>query len=415
MKKAPGLATVPQALVTFSAAFAVIIGMGIVIARAGLPLETAILATPAATLLVVIGAVRVFRLRPYPALRLRPATNSQLLLSVPVALSLFVVSDQLANLSRAVIPMDENFLRTVAELVRADGPFEWLLRLAGIGVGAAVSEELLFRGVILTGFRRLGRLGAILLSALLFTAMHGLLLPNYFVAGVVLGLAASATGSILVPISIHLFHNVAALLLFNLAEIETLGDPLWTPAGILVPALGILAIGAVVYLRGIADDIRATAGAEAREAPVDTSLPTPPPGVLSLARDLSGVPPGRRRLGFAVLGVSMVAGLLIAAGLFGYLGYLTNPGPQRSAAIQSLRRISHEALTPAAAARGAEIDAAFETLEELNREGLVGFRHIWRAARVVAAATADGEFGDRDVERLLMTVGAIHKEPAPDR
>ena len=188
--------------------------------------------------------------------------------------------------------MDENFLRTVAELVRADGPFEWLLRLAGIGVGAAVSEELLFRGVILTGFRRLGRLGAILLSALLFTAMHGLLLPNYFVAGVVLGLAASATGSILVPISIHLFHNVAALLLFNLAEIETLGDPLWTPAGILIPALGILAIGAVVYLRGIADDIRATAGAEAREAPVDTSLPTPPPGVLSLARDLSGVPPG---------------------------------------------------------------------------------------------------------------------------
>ena len=415
MKKAPGLATVPQALVTFSAAFAVIIGMGIVIARAGLPLETAILATPAATLLVVIGAVRVFRLRPYPALQLRPATNSQLLLSVPVALSLFVVSDQLANLSRAVIPMDENFLRTVAELVRADGPFEWLLRLAGIGVGAAVSEELLFRGVILTGFRRLGRLGAILLSALLFTAMHGLLLPNYFVAGVVLGLAASATGSILVPISIHLFHNVAALLLFNLAEIETLGDPLWTPAGILVPALGILAIGAVVYLRGIADDIRATAGAEAREAPVDTSLPTPPPGVLSLARDLSGVPPGRRRLGFAVLAVSMVAGLLIAAGLFGYLGYLTNPGPQRSAAIQSLRRISHEALTPAAAARGAEIDAAFETLEELNREGRVGFRHIWRAARVVAAATADGEFGDRDVERLLMTVGAIHKEPAPDR
>ena len=145
---------------------------------------------------------------------------------------------------------------------------------------------------------------------------------------------------------------------------------------------------------------------------MDTSLPTPPPGTLSLARDLSGVPPG------AAGSASRCSGfhgrrLLIAAGLFGYLGYLTNPGPQRSAAIQSLRRISHEALTPAAAARGAEIDAAFETLEELNREGLVGFRHIWRAARVVAAATADGEFGDRDVERLLMTVGAIHKEPPP--
>ena len=409
MKRAPGVASVSQALAAFLCTFAIIIGIGIFIARAELPVELAILATPGATLLVAIGAIRVFRLDPYRALRLRPAKNSQLLLSVPVALSLFVVSDQLANLSRAFIPIDENLIRTVAELVRADSLFSWLIRLAGIGFGAAVSEELLFRGVILTGLRPLGRGGAILVSALLFTVMHGLLLPNYFVAGVVLGLAATATGSILIPISIHLFHNVASLLLFNLADMETLGDPLWTPPGILIPAIGILVIGMSVWLRNLTAETRESA-ADGR-AEHEPRLPGPPPGALGIARDLREVPPARRRLGFAVLGLSMIGGLLIAASLFGYLGYITNPGPQRAAAIRSLRQISREALTPEASARGAEIDAAFETLAELNREGRVGFRHIWRAARVVAAATADGEFGDGDVERLLMTVGAIRQEP----
>ena len=414
MKKTPGLATVPQVLATFVATFVAIIVIGVFIAQMGLPLDVAILATPGATLLVALAAIRLFRLNPYRALRLRPARNSQLLLSIPIALSLFVVSDQLANLSRAFLPIDEELARSVAELVRAEGLFSWLIRLAGIGFGAALSEELLFRGVILTGLRPLGRGGAIVVSALLFTVMHGLLLPNYFVAGLVLGLAAMATRSILVPISIHLFHNIAALLLFNLTDIETLGDPLWIPSGILVPAAGILAIGVFVYLR----DLREASGAKPAEsvpdAPPEPWLPSPPPGALSIGEDLRGVPARSRRLGFVFLALSMIAGLFIAVGLFVYLGYLTNPGPQRAAAIESLRRIAHESLAEDAAAREEEIDAAFETLTELNREGRVGFRHIWRTARVVAAATADGEFGNRDVESLLMAIGGIHQD-AGDR
>ncbi len=409
MKRARGVASPFQALAAFLCTFAAIVGAGIFIARTGLPLDFAILATPGVALLVAVGAVRVFRLDPVRTLQLRPAKHGHLLLSVPVALSLFVVSDQLANLSHSLIPIDEELIRTVAEMVRADSALSWLVRLAGIGFGAAVSEELLFRGVILTGLGRLGRGGAIVVSAVLFTMMHGLLLPNYFVAGLVLGLAAAASGSILVPISIHLFHNLAALLLFNLAEIETLGDPLWTPAGILVPALGILAIGVSVFLRQLVADARA-ARPEARGDEAEERLPNPPPGTLGIGRSLAEVSPGRRRLGFLVLGLAMFGGFAIAAGLFGYIGYITNPVPQRAAMIQSLRQISHEALAGEASGRVAELDAAFATLAELNREGRVRFRHVWRTARVVAAATADGEFGALDVERLLMTVGAIRQE-----
>lgn len=413
MKKTPGLATVPQVLATFTATFVAIILIGVVIARTGLPFDVAILATPGVTLLVALGAIRLFRLNPYRAFRLRPAKNSHLLLSIPVALSLFVVSDQLANLSRAFLPIDEQLVQTVAELVRAEGLFSWLIRLAGIGFGAALAEELLFRGVILTGLRPLGRGGALVTSALLFTVMHGLLLPNYFVAGLVLGLAAMATRSILVPISIHLFHNVVALLLFNLTDIETLGDPLWIPGGILVPATGILAIGVFIYLRDLGAD-ESDKPAPASDTPQETWLPSPPPGALSIAEDLRDVPAGSRRFGFVFLALAMIAGLFIAVGLFVYLGYLTNPGPQRAAAIQQLRQIAHESLADEAASRQAEIDAAFETLAELNREGRVGFRHVWRAATVVAAATTDGEFGNADVESLLMAVGGIRQD-AEDR
>ena len=410
MKKTPGLATVPQVLATFAATFIGIILIGVVIAQTGLPFDVAILATPGVTLLVALGAIRLFRLDPYRAFRLRPAKNAHLLLSIPVALSLFVVSDQLANLSRAFLPIDEQLVQTVAELVRAEGVFSWLIRLAGIGFGAALAEELLFRGVILTGLKPLGRGGALVTSALLFTVMHGLLLPNYFVAGLVLGLAAMATRSILVPISIHLFHNVAALLLFNLTDIETLGEPLWIPGGILVPAVGILAIGVFIYLRELGPPEPDKPSAPAPDAPPETWLPSPPPGALSIAEDLREVPAGSRRSGFAILALAMMAGLFIAVGLFVYMGYLTNPGPQRAAAIQQLRQIAHESLADEATGRQAEIDAAFETLTELNREGRVGFRHVWRAATVIATATTDGEFGNADVESLLMAVGGIRQD-----
>ena len=414
MKKTPGLATVPQVLATFVATFVAIIVIGVVIARTGLSFDVAILATPGATLLVALAAIRLFRLNPYRAFRLRPAKNGQLLLSIPVALSLFVVSDQLANLSRAFLPIDEQLVQTVAELVRAEGLFSWLIRLAGIGFGAALAEELLFRGVILTGLRPLGRGGALVVSALLFTVMHGLLLPNYFVAGIVLGLAAMATRSILVPISIHLVHNVAALLLFNLTDIETLGDPLWIPGGILIPAAGILGIGVFVYLRDLGEDRDEAAPSPVPVTPDEAWLPSPPPGTSGIGEDLRNVPSGSRRLGFVFLALSLMGGLLIAVVLFVYLGYLTNPGTQRAAAIQQLRQIAHESLAEDAANREAEIDAAFETLTELNREGRVGLRHVWRAATVVATATTDGEFGNGDVESLLMAVGGIRQD-AEDR
>lgn len=416
MKNRPGVATVPQAVAVFLGALATIVAIGVFVARTGLPIEFAILATPAAALLVAVGAVRLFRLRPTGALQLRPAKNTHLLLSIPAALALFVVSDQLSSLSQQLVPIDEETLRALNEMVRADGWMSWVVLIGGVGFGAAISEELLFRGVILTGLaHRLGRGMAILLSALMFTVMHGLLLPNYFVAGAVLGFVALTTRSILVPISIHFFHNLTALLLVNLADLETLGDPVWIPAGILVPAILIFGISLWIYGRDPVTRTKRKAAAAGRAASPghDAWLPSPPPGTLAVGRELRSVPRGRRRFGLVVLAGSLVFGLGITAGLFLLLGYLANPGSHRAAAIETMRRISIEALAESAGPREGEVEAAFESLDELNREGRVGFGGIWRTARVVTSATRDGDFGDGDVDLLLMTVGAIRSEAPP--
>ncbi len=80
-------------------------------------------------------------------------------------------------------------------------------------------------------------------------ALHILPLPSFAVAGMVLGLTALSTRSIVVPVVIHFLNNASALALVNLAGLETLGDPIWIPAEILLPAMAIFALCVFYYSR----------------------------------------------------------------------------------------------------------------------------------------------------------------------
>lgn len=79
----------------------------------------------------------------------------------------------------------------------------------------ALCEELAFRGFILSGFSRNGRTGvAIVFSALLFGVMH--MIPqqvfNAFLLGLVLGLLALRSGSLLPGILFHFVNNALGVL-----------------------------------------------------------------------------------------------------------------------------------------------------------------------------------------------------------
>lgn len=73
----------------------------------------------------------------------------------------------------------------------------------------ALCEELLFRGLILNGLRKLGKWPAVLISATFFMLMHGN--PDQTVyqwlLGIVLGLSLYATKTLWVPIIIHFTNN----------------------------------------------------------------------------------------------------------------------------------------------------------------------------------------------------------------
>lgn len=87
--------------------------------------------------------------------------------------------------------------------------------LFSIAFMPGLAEELLFRGCVMNSLRPYGTRRAILLSALLFAMMHGILqsLPVHFVMGLVLGLLYFYTGSLQAPILYHLMHNALTVLL----------------------------------------------------------------------------------------------------------------------------------------------------------------------------------------------------------
>jgi len=90
----------------------------------------------------------------------------------------------------------------------------------------AVCEELLFRGLLLNGLRRLGKWPAIILSAIVFMLMHGNPDQTVFqlVLGIVLGLAFYNTGSLWVPMIIHFTNNFYVTILGFITSMSGSGE-----------------------------------------------------------------------------------------------------------------------------------------------------------------------------------------------
>ena len=113
-------------------------------------------------------------------------------------------------------------LRPFVEMVR--GP-DWMLAAAVIGIGAPLSEELLFRGFLLSALAqtRLGFWGAALISTALWTSLH----VGYTVVGILevalIGLLFSwllwRTGSLRVPIFCHALYNSLIVLSLRLIDL----------------------------------------------------------------------------------------------------------------------------------------------------------------------------------------------------
>lgn len=148
-----------------------------------------------------------------------------------------------------------------AASISADG-FSMFLYITILG---PVSEELLFRGLILRTLQPYGKRFAIFASAVAFGLLHGNLIqiPFAFLVGLVLGYV-TLEYSIVWAIVLHIFNNlVLSDLLSRLSEIlpEGVGDLIFL--GILVVA----AIAALVILLVCRKDVKAYFRANPKDKP----------------------------------------------------------------------------------------------------------------------------------------------------
>ena len=77
----------------------------------------------------------------------------------------------------------------------------------------AFCEEMFFRGVVLSEYRSMGSVNAVLISSLCFSMLHFSLqnFPIYFFAGIILGFVTVITRSIIASIIIHLASNALSI------------------------------------------------------------------------------------------------------------------------------------------------------------------------------------------------------------
>ena len=165
--------------------------------------QLVIVATPALLMAVMLTTnfAKTLRLR-WPSLK-------GLLIGALLPFLLHPLSIELAGHLRWFFPQ---LPRSIVELLTqmADGSQPLWLTLLAFAIAPGICEELAFRGFLLSGFARPGRIGlGIVLSALTFGIMH--LIPqqvfNAALLGLVLGLIAIKTDSLIPGIVFHIFYN----------------------------------------------------------------------------------------------------------------------------------------------------------------------------------------------------------------
>jgi len=150
--------------------------------------------------------------------RLYPVRARLLLYAALMGTGFSVVSEYMGRFIERIFPMPDQITRALADLMTirsfADGA---ILILGAVGV-AGIAEEMLFRGFLQNSLEhRMPAARAIAIGALLFALMHfnPWWFPDVLMMGVLLGLLAWRSGSIVPCIVIHVLYNGISLWALN--------------------------------------------------------------------------------------------------------------------------------------------------------------------------------------------------------
>ncbi len=173
-----------------------------------------------AILLTLLLGLRLAKAPVADTLALRPAPVWTLAAAVPLAAGAAILISALEIPLQNAIPMPEDFAVHLANLLYPESTTDWARIIAAAVLLIPLGEELLFRGLFLSGFvPRYGRFRALAFSSLLFAIAH--LNPwgfaGIFIAGWLLGALVLRTGSLWPAVILHSTYNLASVVQLKLS------------------------------------------------------------------------------------------------------------------------------------------------------------------------------------------------------
>lgn len=168
-------------------------------------------------ILPLILYVRAQKLNLKIVFRLNRVSPKLLAASLILGISLPLLNDELDRIINIIMPMSEEQIQILLEVLVAKTGLDWFFLLIGVVLVAAIGEEVIFRGLIQQILeRRFDILQAIVVTALIFGLIHPTpwFLQVVFM-GSLLGYIAWRANSVIPSMIIHAFHNTFALLSMN--------------------------------------------------------------------------------------------------------------------------------------------------------------------------------------------------------
>jgi len=139
-----------------------------------------------------------------------PLRAPRVLFVVLATMGAVVMIDYATHASEIFMPIPDSVGDAYAKLMETKGAWQIAAKLVSLCALPAICEEIYFRGFCLTSIEaRLGRWPAIIVSALIFSAMHGNIwyAHLYFLLGVLLGWVYCSTGSLFAAVLCHFINN----------------------------------------------------------------------------------------------------------------------------------------------------------------------------------------------------------------
>lgn len=197
------------------------------------------------------------------ALVIEPVPIAITVLALTAGFALQFPLTELANLVAEIDPRlapSEAQEMAIRQALRIDSVWTAITVPLAIVAIPAVSEELLFRGLLLPGLeKKHGAILALVLSSFLFGLIHGMPVAIAYatLAGLVLGHVRMKTGSVLPCIALHgAFNAVPVLLPAEVVRIEgfnTIGGDVYHLPLALVLGSAVLAAVCIAVMTGLSD------------------------------------------------------------------------------------------------------------------------------------------------------------------